>query len=267
MALGRVVRRGRSVAFATGEVHDAGGRLIATASGSWHLWPHKPGQMANRPRSPYVVLRGTGERLRVGKIVAVGLNYGDHIRELGGADTTPVLFFKPPTALVQDGETVVLPRDAGEVHHEVELVVVIGAPGRAIEPERALDHVLGYAVGIDLTLRDLQREAKKRGDPWDVAKGFDGSAPVSWVQPAAEVGDGSGLAIRLAVNGETRQNDSTSRMLRPVRDIVAIASRYITLETGDLRFTGTPAGVGPVVPGDSLEAEIERVGKIGLTFA
>jgi fumarylpyruvate hydrolase len=267
VAVGRVVRRGRSVAFATGEVHDASGRLIATASGSWHLWPHRPGLPATRPRAPFVVMRGTGERLRVGKILAVGRNYGEHVRELGGTDTTPVLFFKPPTALVHDGETVVLPRDAGEVHHEVELVVVIGQPGRAIEPERALEHVLGYAVGIDLTLRDLQREAKRRGDPWDLAKGFDGSAPVSLVQPAAEVGDGSGLAIRLAVNGTTRQSDSTSTMLRPVRDLVAYASRYITLETGDLLFTGTPAGVGPVVPGDAVEAEIERVGKLALTFA
>jgi len=267
VAVGRVVRRGRSVAFATGQVHDARGRLIATASGSWHLWPHRPGRPVTEERDARVVLRGTGERLRVGKILAVGRNYGEHVAEMGGADTTPVLFLKPPTAIVHDRATVVLPRDAGEVHHEVELVAVIGKPGRAIPAERALEHVLGYAVGIDLTLRDLQREAKRRGEPWDVAKGFDGSAPVSDVAPAAEVGDGSGLAIALRVNGEVRQSASTSEMLRPVADLVSLASRYITLETGDLLFTGTPAGVGPVGPGDTVEAEIERVGEIRLTFA
>jgi len=267
VAVGRVVRRGRSVAFATGQVHDARGRLIATASGSWHLWPHRPGRPMTEERDARVVLRGTGERLRVGKILAVGRNYGEHVAEMGGADTTPVLFLKPPTAIVHDRATVVLPRDAGEVHHEVELVAVIGKPGRAIPTERALEHVLGYAVGIDLTLRDLQREAKRRGEPWDVAKGFDGSAPVSLVAPAAEVGDGSGLAIALRVNGQGRQSANTSEMLRPVPELVSIASRYITLETGDLLFTGTPAGVGPVGPGDTVEAEIERVGALRLTFA
>ncbi len=268
VAVGRVVRRGRSVAFATGQVHDARGRLIATASGSWHLWSHKPGSPARRDgRDASVVIRGTGERLRVGKILAVGRNYGEHIAEMGGGDTTPVLFLKPPTAIVHDGAMVPLPRDAGEVHHEVELVVVIGKPGRAIPPEDALEHVLGYAVGIDLTLRDLQREAKRRGDPWDIAKGFDGSAPVSLVAPAAEVGDGSGLTIALRVNGQVRQSATTSEMLRTVPELVSIASRYITLEVGDLLFTGTPAGVGPVVAGDSIEAEVERVGILRVTFA
>jgi fumarylpyruvate hydrolase len=267
VAQGRVVRRGRSVAFATGEVHDASGRLIATASGSWHLWPHRPGAVIARARTPFVVLASTGERLRVGKILAVGRNYGEHVAEMGGGDAMPVLFFKPPMAIVHDGETIELPKGAGAVHHEVELVAVIGTPGRAIEPGRALEHVLGYAVGIDLTLRDLQSEAKKRGDPWDVAKGFDGSAPVSAVRPVAEVGDPSALAIRLSVNGKVRQNASTREMLRPVGDLIAFASRYLTLEAGDLIFTGTPAGVGPVVPGDRLEAEIERVGRLELTFA
>jgi fumarylpyruvate hydrolase len=268
VAVGRVVRRGRSVAFATGEVHDARGRLIATASGSWHLWPFKPGSSVRHDGlDASVVVRGTGERLRVGKILAVGRNYGEHVAEMGGTDTTPVLFFKPPTALVHDGATVTLPRDAGEVHHEVELVAVIGARGRAIAPEAAVQHVRGFAVGIDLTLRDLQREAKRRGEPWDVAKGFDGSAPVSVVAPAAEVGDGSGLAITLRVNGQTRQSATTSAMIHGVADLVSIASRYITLEPGDLLFTGTPAGVGPVRPGDVIQAEIERVGALQVTFA
>ena len=267
VAVGRVVRRGRSVAFATGEVHDGRGRVIATASGSWHLWPHRPGVRASSRPDPHVVVRGTGERMRVGKILAVGRNYGEHIAEMGGADTTPVLFLKPPTAIVHDGATVVLPKDAGEIHHEVELVAVIGEPGREIPAVRALDHVIGYAVGIDLTLRDLQREAKRKGDPWDVAKGFDGSAPVSLVAPASEVGDVSNLAIALRVNGETRQSARTAAMLRPVADLVSIASRFITLEPGDLLFTGTPAGVGPVCAGDTIDAEIERVGRLRLTFA
>lgn len=295
-ASGRLERRGRRVAFAAGEIRDGTGRLVALAQGSWHLWPGKP-EIAERGSEAFVVVRGSGERLRVGKILAVGRNYADHIAEMGGAAATavapgsavrggagadasvsgavgkagpgsspdvsrPVLFLKPSSAIVHDGGAVRIPPGLGEVHHEVELVVVIGKEGRAIPEQKAMEHILGYAVGLDMTLRDLQSEAKRRGEPWSISKGFDTSAPISLVAPREEVGDGSGLAISLEVNGEPRQSASTSQMIHPVGALVARASVLMTLVRGDLLFTGTPAGVGPVSPGDILTARIESVGAL-----
>lgn len=261
-ATGRVVRRGRRVAFADGEIRDGDARLLATAQGSWHLWPFRPGaETIDRARC--VVVRGSGEAIRVGKILAVGRNYAEHSREMGYAsEAPPVLFLKPSSALVADGETIEIPGGLGPVHHEVEMVVVIGKTGRAIPESEALEHVLGYAVGIDMTLRQVQAEAKKKGEPWTLSKGFDGSAPVSLVAPREEVGDGSGLEIALEINGTTRQHDTTSRMIHGVSALVALASRSITLERGDLIFTGTPAGVGPVLPGDLVRATLDKVGAI-----
>ncbi len=267
VAHGRVIRRGRRVAFAGGEIVDEGGRMVATAQGSWHVWPHRP-EMEERASEGYVAMRGTGQRIRVGKIVAVGRNYAAHIREMGGGDEAPpVLFLKPPSSIVHDGGTVRLPEGAGSLHHEVELVAVIGKQGRNLRAADALEHVLGYAVGLDMTLRDLQSRAKKAGDPWDVAKGFDTSAPVSLVAPRDEVGDGAGLEIALRVGGVLRQHGTTSRMIRTVAELVAYASAWFTLEPGDLLFTGTPEGVGPVVPGDLLEASLERVGTLRVHVA
>ena len=259
---GQVIRKGRRVAFASGEIHDEGGRLVATAQGSWHLWPHRP-EMEARATEAYVAIRGTGERIRVGKIIAVGRNYLEHIKEMGGAGSErPVMFLKPPSAIVHDGGVVRIAEGAGSVHHEVEMVVVIGKDGASIPEAEALDHVLGYAVGLDMTLRDLQNEAKKRGEPWDVAKGFDTSAPVSLVAPRDEVGDVSALELTLDVNGNRRQAGSTSLMIHSVAALVAAASSWFTLEKGDLLFTGTPEGVGPVSEGDLLEARLERVGTL-----
>jgi uncharacterized protein (TIGR00369 family) len=254
----RVIRRGGRVAFAEGQVRDETGRLVAAAQGSWHLWTHKPEEPSGEA---YVFVRGTGERLRVGKIVAVGRNYAEHVREIGGgAAEPPVLFLKPATAIVPHGGAMRIPEGMGPVHHEVELVVAIGKGGRAIPEEQALGHVLGYAVGLDMTLREVQAEAKRKGEPWTLAKGFDTSAPVSEIVPQTEVGDGSGLEIALDVNGIRRQGATTSAMLHGVPALVSYASRHLTLARGDLLFTGTPAGVGPVVPGDVLEARIEKVG-------
>lgn len=265
-ATGRVVRRGSRVAFATGEARDASGKIVATACGTWHLWPHHPGRRPRAPRSE-VSVRGDGERIRVGKILAVGRNYAEHNAEMGAPEVgPPLLFFKPPTALAGDGDVVRLPSGAGQVHHEVELVAVIGSPGRAIPEAEALDHVLGFGVGLDLTLRDLQSEAKQRGEPWSLSKGFDGSAPVSEIALRDEVGDGRGLDIRLDVNGVTRQSGNTSQMQRSVARLVAFASRWITLERGDLLFTGTPAGVGPLQPGDRVEAQLEKVGSLTVSI-
>jgi uncharacterized protein (TIGR00369 family) len=265
-ATGKVERRGRTIAFVHGEARDAGGRLVATAQGTWHLWPHKP--ELQRPGSePYVVIQGSGERLRVGKILAVGRNYADHNAEMGNAKSVPpVLFLKPPSALVHDGGVVALPAGLGQVHHEVELVVAIGRAGRAIEERAAMDHVLGYAVGLDLTLRDLQSEAKKKGEPWDLSKGFDGSAPVSHVVPKENAGDVAALALTLEVNGLRRQDGNTAQMLHGVAALVAYASLWITLERGDLLFTGTPSGVGPLVPGDAVVARLADLATLRVTM-
>jgi uncharacterized protein (TIGR00369 family) len=264
VATAKVTHAGSKVAFASGEVRDEAGRLIATAHGSWHLWPRRPGTPRPELRDS-ILLRESGEKVRVGKILAVGRNYAAHVAEMGApVGEPPVVFLKPATALVAGGGRVRIPTDAGEVHHEVELVVVIGKTGKAISKEAALDHVLGYAVGLDLTLRDLQSEAKEKRGPWSIAKGFDGSAPVSNVVLRDEVGDGSGLEISLDVNGERRQQGSTSMMLCGVAELIAHASRWMTLERGDLLFTGTPAGVGAVAPGDKLEARVERVGQLSV---
>jgi uncharacterized protein (TIGR00369 family) len=263
-ASGQVLRRGGRIAFASGEVRDERGRLIATAHGSWHLWDRKP-QAALAPTRGRVVVSSTGRSMAVGKVVAVGRNYADHVAEMGApAGRPPVLFLKPPSSVLCGAETLQIPDDAGDVHHEVELVVVIGKRGKAISAERALDHVLGYAVGLDLTLRDVQSEAKKRGEPWSLAKGFDDSAPISPAVDRDEIGDGSGLEISLTVNGDRRQHGNTSQMLRSVPELICRASQWMTLEAGDLLFTGTPAGVGPIRAGDRVEARIEKVGTLSL---
>jgi len=265
VANGRVVRRGSNIAFATGELRGGGGKLVATASGTWHLWSYKPG--APTPGSgPWVRVRGRTQTIPVGKIVCVGRNYTEHVAEMGYREgSPPVLFFKPPSALLHDGGTLRLPEGGGAVHHEVELVVAIGKHGHAIDEANALDHVLGYGVGLDMTLREVQAAAKKSGEPWCVAKGFDGSAPISEIVPATELDTASGLEIKLDVNGKTRQHGNTSQMSRSVAALIAHASRWMTLERGDLIYTGTPAGVGPVVAGDKLEASIERIGSVSIS--
>ncbi len=264
LAAARVLRKGKKVAFAGGDVRDATGRVVAAAQASFHLWPYRPETERHRTE-PFVVMRATGERVRVGKILAVGRNYAEHSAEMGWAESSPpVLFLKPPTAIVHDGGTVRIPAGSGAVHHEVEMVVVVGRDGREIPEERALEHVLGYAVGLDMTLREEQARAKAKGEPWTLSKGFDTSAPVSTVAPRDEVGDGSGLRLTLDVNGERRQDASTSTMARGVAALVAYASRRITLERGDLLFTGTPAGVGPVLAGDTLVGTLEGVGSVAV---
>jgi len=198
-----------------------------------------------------------GGSLQVGKILCLGRNYREHAREMGAdVPAEPVVFMKPSTALLLPGQHATIPPYSREMHHEVELVVLIGRTGRNIPRERALEHIGGYGVGLDFTLRDLQAEAKKRGLPWTVAKGFDGSAPVSEFLPAAAVPDPHALEISLKLNGQVRQHASTGEMIFRVEDILAYISRIFTLEAGDLIFTGTPAGVGPVSRGDVLEASL-----------
>ncbi len=208
----------------------------------------------------------TGERLAVGKILCVGRNYREHAREMNAdVPASPVVFLKPSTALLASGEKVVIPPRSKELHYEVEMVVVIGKEGKTIPRERAMDHVEGYAVGLDMTLRDLQSEAKTKGLPWSVAKGFDTSAPVSHVVPKDRVDDPHELQLTLQVNGSTRQHASTGEMIFRIEEIIAHVSQFFTLERGDLIFTGTPEGVGEARSGDTLVATLQSVGSVTVT--
>ena len=196
--------------------------------------------------------------LRVGKILCLGRNYAEHAKEMNAElPVEPVVFLKPATAIVPDGGTILLPAISNDVHHEVELVVVIGRGGKRIDEAHALEHVAGYAIGLDMTLRDVQSAAKKKGLPWSVAKGFDTSAPLSRVVPASRVPDPQALTIACSVNGTMRQRASTGMMLLSVAKTISYVSTIFTLEEGDLLFTGTPEGVARVVAGDVITAEIE----------
>jgi acylpyruvate hydrolase len=202
-----------------------------------------------------IVLPERGLRLVPRKIICVGKNYARHAAELQSTvPEEPMLFLKPPTALVGPEGTVWLPPQSREVHHEVELVVVIGREGKHIPESEALDYVAGYALGLDMTARDLQQQARQRGYPWTVAKGFDTFAPLGPIVPASAVPDPQRVQLRLQVNGHFRQEGSTADMVFSVRELVAYCSNIFTLQPGDLLFTGTPEGVGPVEDGDVLEA-------------
>ncbi|MFT5143675.1 MAG: acylpyruvate hydrolase [Rhodothermales bacterium] len=193
----------------------------------------------------------------VGKVICIGKNYARHAAEMGSAvPTTPMVFLKPSTALIPAGGTVRIPPGIGEVHHEVELVAVVGDFARNVSLDRALEVVASYAVGLDMTARRLQGEAKKSGGPWTVAKGFDTFAPIG--QPVAAAGMNPGdLGIRLLINGRMVQEGHTSDMVFGIAQLIAYCSTVFTLEPGDLLYTGTPEGVGPVNPGDELTAEID----------
>ena len=194
------------------------------------------------------------------KLICIGRNYAKHAAELGNAvPTEPMIFLKPASSLIESGEDIVIPPASNDVHYEVELVCLIGEPGAHITEEEALDHVAGYAVGLDMTARDLQQKAKDKGPPWSVAKGYDTFAPLGIFRPASELGAPQSLSIKLTVNGEVRQDGHTSDMIFPVARLIAHASTIFTLQPGDLLFTGTPEGVGPVKPGDWLEATIESL--------
>jgi fumarylpyruvate hydrolase len=210
------------------------------------------------PATPSVAIAGTDSRFPVHRIYCIGLNYADHIREFGRDpdQSPPVFFMKPADAVVENGAAVPYPPATTDFHYEIELIVAIGRSGRDIAPARALEHVFGYAAGNDLTRRDLQRASKGRGEPWDTAKGFDHSAPVAAIRPARE-GHVSRGRIWLAVNGEIRQESDLRQMIWDVPHIIAALSKLYELKAGDLIFTGTPSGVGPVKPGDRLEGGVE----------
>lgn len=210
---------------------------------------------------------GKGE-LPVGKIVAVGRNYADHAAEMGAPrPTEPLLFLKPSTALLQGATVLRLPRFSKEIHHEVELVVRVSkrlSEANVHESSLAIDSV---AVGLDLTARDLQAEAKKKGEPWAVSKGFDGAAPLSQLVPVRSADVLSDLEIELSINGLRRQFGRTSAMLWSVPELLSEISHRFTLLPGDLVFTGTPAGVGPLHPGDVVSARLGSLCQLKATVA
>lgn len=218
--------------------------------------------------APSVEIAGSGERFPVRRIFCVGRNYAEHAREMGGApDREPPFFFaKPADAVVGAGVEIAMPPRTANLHHEIELVVALGSGGRDIAQDAALEVVFGYAVGNDLTRRDLQAEAKAVGRPWDMAKGFDHSAVISPIHPAVAIGHPANARIWLSVNGELRQEGDLADMIWPVADIIAELSSYVELKAGDLIYTGTPAGVGRIVSGDLVEGGIHGIAAIANRF-
>jgi len=215
------------------------------------------------PAIPGIPVLGGG-LFPVRRIFCVGRNYAEHAREMGHDPTreAPFFFTKPADALVTGGADTPYPSLTQDLHHEIELVVAIGKGGADIAEAAALDHVWGYAVGLDLTRRDLQAEAKKAGRPWDMAKGFDHSAPIGTIAPAERIGHPAAGRIALTVNGAPRQASDLANMIWSVPETIAALSRHVRLAPGDLIFTGTPEGVAAVGRGDRLEGSVEGVGTV-----
>ncbi|ODN66177.1 fumarylacetoacetate hydrolase family protein [Methylobrevis pamukkalensis] len=216
---------------------------------------------------PAVPVAGGG-RYPVRRIYCVGRNYAEHAREMGSdPDREPPFFFmKPAGAIVTGGADTPYPPACRSLHFELELVAAIGTGGAEIEPEQALDHVWGYGVGLDLTRRDLQSEAKRTARPWCMAKGFDASAPIGDLIPVPPAGHPTSGTIELSVNGSVRQNSDLSLMIWSVAETIVHLSRLVRLEPGDLLFTGTPAGVGPVERGDRLVGRVDGIGTLVTTI-
>ena len=217
---------------------------------------------------PSLPIVGSDMRFAVGRIYCVGRNYADHAREMGhDPDREPPFFFmKPANAVVQNGAFIAYPVGTSDCHHEIELVVAIGRGGKNIPVEKALEHVWGYGVGLDMTRRDVHGEAKKMGRPWEMGKSFDESAPMTALAPAAEIGHPAKGAIWLKINGEVRQKGDLAMQIWNVEEQIAYLSKLVTLEPGDLIMTGTPAGVGPVKKGDRLEGHVDGVGDLTVTY-
>lgn len=221
------------------------------------------------PKVIALPVAGTDDTFPVRRIYCVGRNYLAHVREMNeGADERdpPFFFQKPRDAVVHDGATVPYPPQTDALHHEVELVTALGAGGSNIAAADALGLVWGYAVGIDLTRRDLQTVAKDKGWPWEMGKSFDHSAPIGALAPASAVGHRSDRGIRLSVNGAVRQSSTTAHMTWSVPEIVSRLSEQYRLAAGDIVMTGTPEGVGAVVAGDRLDAEVDGLPRLGVSI-
>src|SRR5579863_2996627 len=214
--------------------------------------------------TPSVPIAGSDEVFPVHRIYCIGRNYADHAKEMGMPIDrgTPLFFSKPADAVVADGATIAYPPATHDLHHEVEMVVALHSGGSDIAAEAALAHVFGYGVGIDLTRRDLQAAAKAKGNPWDTAKAFDRSAPVSALRRASESHHPANAALSLEVNGVQRQHSDIAEMLFSVPQIIHELSKLFELKAGDLIFTGTPSGVAALVPGDSWLARLEGIAQL-----
>lgn len=225
------------------------------------------GYAFSAPPQPVVPIDGTTELFPIHRIYCVGRNYVDHAKEMGfSGREAPFFFMKPPDAAmpVAFGSTgeVPYPGETTNLHHEIELVAAIGAGGSRISSADAAQHIFGYAVGLDLTRRDLQLALRDKGRPWDVAKGFDYSAPISPIKPAAVAGDVASAAIWLNVNGERRQSSVVSQLIWNIGETIEHLSKFFELQAGDLIFTGTPEGVAAVQRGDVLEGGVGALGTL-----
>jgi fumarylpyruvate hydrolase len=218
---------------------------------------------------PSVAIADSESRFPVHRIYCVGRNYAEHAREMGGNPNRepPFFFCKPADAVVTSGSTVPYPLATRNLHHEVELVVALKSGGEHIKPETALDLVFGYGVGVDLTRRDLQQAMREKGRPWDVGKAFDRAAPIGALLSASAGGHVSKAAIGLRINREVKQCGDVGDMIWNVPDIITHLSELFELKAGDLIFTGTPAGVGPIEPGDRIEATIAGLPTLHFTVA
>ncbi len=216
--------------------------------------------------TPTIAIAGSSERFPVRRIFCVGQNYADHAREMGSDPDrqSPFFFTKPADAVVASGVTLPFPTRTNDLHHEVELVVALGAGGADIDVADAEQLIFGHAVGLDLTRRDLQATAKKAGRPWDMAKGFDQSAPIGDLTPGAPPPNGR---ITLTIDGDARQAGDLSHMIWSVAEVIAELSTYVTLAPGDLIFTGTPSGVGPIRAGEAVRGEIDGVEPVEIVFS
>ena len=224
------------------------------------------------PSVPLVPIAGSAQAFPVHRIYCVGRNYEDHAKEMGFTGREPPFFFLKPAdaVLVAVGDaptTLPYPTLTENLHHEVELVVAIGKGGSNIAATDAMQHVYGYAVGLDMTRRDLQNTMKRDGRPWCIGKGFDASAPIGAIVPAAEAGNVAQAGISLRVNGEVRQSSAVSKLIWNIAETIEHLRRAWTLHPGDLIYTGTPEGVGAVVRGDLLEAQIDGLPSIQLRVA
>lgn len=202
-------------------------------------------------------INGAAFNFPLGKIVAIGRNYAEHAKELNNPiPSEPILFIKPATAALDMHQPFSIPQGMGAVHHELEIALLIGKPAKNIQVENAWDYVAGVGLGLDLTLRDVQDKLKEKGHPWEKAKAFDGANPLSnWLSPA-EIADKHNISLQLIKNGELKQSGNSNMMITSIPALLAYASRYFTLLPGDVVMTGTPAGVGPLNPGDELLAEL-----------
>lgn len=218
------------------------------------------------PAPPAAAVLGDSRRFPIRRIFCVGRNYADHVKEMGGEKGEPVFFTKPADAAVASGAAIPYALNTADLHYEIELVLAIGVGGANIAEAAALDHVFGYAAGCDLTRRDRQAEAKKAGAPWDVAKAFDQSAPLAPITPAAKSGHVARGRIWLSLNGEMRQQADIADMIWRPPEIIAHLSRSFELQPGDLIFTGTPAGVGPLRPGDEVAGGVEGLTDLGFSI-